>query len=101
MVRDLHLPRLDNCTMTLRIEKRSDGKRIVLRLSGRIAFDHIEELKAEMAGMEGGKALDLEYVTRVDIEGVHFLSDCEREGIELLHCSKYIREWINRERFHQ
>jgi hypothetical protein len=87
--------------MTLRIERRYDGRRTVLRLSGRIVFDHIEELKAEMAGIEGGKALELEYVTHVDIEGVRFLSDCEREGIELLHCSQYIREWIDRERFHQ
>lgn len=97
----MHLSRPDSCTMTLRIERRYDGRRTVLRLSGRIVFDHIEELKAEMAGIEGGKALELEYVTHVDIEGVRFLSDCEREGIELLHCSQYIREWIDRERFHQ
>jgi hypothetical protein len=90
----------DDCAMTLRIENRSDGRRTVLHLSGRIAFDHIEELQAEIAGVGGGKALDLEYVTRVDIEGVRFLSECEREGNELVHCSQYLREWIDRERFH-
>jgi hypothetical protein len=29
---------------------------------------------------------------------VRFLSECEAQGIELLHCSPYIREWISRER---
>jgi hypothetical protein len=28
---------------------------------------------------------------------VRFLSDCEGQGIELLHCPLYIREWIARE----
>jgi hypothetical protein len=42
-------------------------------------------------------ALDLEEVTLVDIDIVHFLARCEAGGTELLHCSPYIREWISRE----
>jgi hypothetical protein len=41
--------------------------------------------------------LDLEEVTLVDLDIVRFLATCEAEGIELVHCSPYIREWINRE----
>jgi hypothetical protein len=50
--------------------------------------------------VEGGRektVLDLEEVTLVDIGVVHFLSSCETAGMELLHCSPYIREWISRE----
>jgi hypothetical protein len=56
------------------------------------------ELKAEIDGLGAGTAVDLEHVTLVDVEAVRFLSDCESRGIELVHCSPYIREWIARER---
>jgi hypothetical protein len=84
--------------MTLRIEKAFDAGRTILRVSGRIGADHIVELKAQTEGMGPGTVLDLEHVTLVDVEGIGFLSDCEAKGIELAHCSPYIREWITRER---
>jgi hypothetical protein len=34
----------------------------------------------------------------VDADVVRFLGICESEGIQLLHWSAYIREWIVRER---
>jgi hypothetical protein len=37
-------------------------------------------------------------VTIVDVEVVRFLSDCENEGIALVQCPPYVREWILRER---
>jgi hypothetical protein len=42
--------------------------------------------------------LDLEEVDLVDVEGVRFLNTCETDGIPVLHCSPYIREWMSRER---
>jgi hypothetical protein len=42
--------------------------------------------------------LELREVSLVDAEVVRFLSACESEGIQLLNCSAYIREWIVRER---
>jgi hypothetical protein len=84
--------------MTLRIEKISDDRKSIFRVSGRIGSEHLVELKAEIAGTGAGTVLDLEHVTLVDVEGVRFLSDCEFRGIELIHCSPYIREWIARER---
>ena len=43
-------------------------------------------------------ALDLEEVDLVDIEAIRFLNAREDEGISVLHCSPYIREWMSRER---
>ena len=87
--------------MTLRIEEGSDGHRTILRLSGRIQSDHLEELTAHIRrnGRTGPAiVLDLEDVTLVDVPAVRFLSFCEAEGIELLHCAPYIRQWMSRER---
>jgi len=41
---------------------------------------------------------DLDEVTLVDGAVVRFLIACAAEGIELLHGSPYIREWMDRER---
>ena len=41
--------------------------------------------------------LDLSEVTLVDVDVVRFFGDQERQGIELVKCSPYVREWIQRE----
>ena len=84
--------------MTLRIEERSDGHRTILRLSGRIQSEHLQELTAHIRRNRPAMVLDLEDVTLVDVPAVRFLSFCEAEGIELLHCAPYIRQWMGRER---
>ena len=43
-------------------------------------------------------ALDLEQVDLVDVQIVRFLGACEAQGITLLNCSPYIRDWIGKER---
>ena len=55
------------------------------------------ELRAQVRNFRARRVLDLNEVTLVDVAGVHFLIACEAEGIELLHCSPYIREWMDRE----
>jgi hypothetical protein len=42
--------------------------------------------------------LDLDEVTLVDLDVVRFLGVSEAEGVELVNCSPYIRDWIFRER---
>ena len=42
--------------------------------------------------------LDLEEVDLVDVQIVRFLGACEAQGITLLNCSPYIRDWIGKER---
>ena len=82
----------------LKIEKESDGHTMSLRLSGRIQSADIGNITAQMADGSVRILLDLSEVTLVDVEAVRFLSNCEHEGIVLVHCPLYVREWILRER---
>jgi len=84
--------------MTLKVEKDSDGRKTVIRLSGRLRSEHLAELKTQMDGDQSRIALDLDGVTLVDVEVIRFLNTCEESGTELLHCWPYIREWIIREK---
>ena len=83
--------------MTLKIERHADGQTTTLRLIGHLQAEYLEELQAQIEGNGPRMVLDLDEVTLVDVEVVRFLGDCEAEGIALLHCSPYIREWIARE----
>ena len=82
----------------LRIEHHGDGCVIKLRLSGRIQSDQIASILSEMDGNCASKILDLGEVTLVDLGVVQFLIACEDEGVALLKCPAYIREWMLRER---
>ena len=83
--------------MTLRIEKAADRHKTIIRLSGRLQSEHLDELGTRINGEQSPSTLDLEGVTLVDIEVVRFLNACEKRGVELLQCSPYIREWMSRE----
>jgi hypothetical protein len=82
----------------LKIEKESDGRTTILRVTGRIQSEHLDGIRAQMHGHGVCMILDLREVTLVDVEVVRFLSDREKAGIELAHCPLYVREWISRER---
>jgi anti-anti-sigma regulatory factor len=84
--------------MTLKIVRKFDGERTILRLSGRIQSSNVEEIREQMKGQAQTIALDLEEVTLVDVDVVRFLGARESEGVELVNCSPYIRAWIFRER---
>ena len=82
----------------LRIEKESDDCVTRLLLSGRIQSDRIACIQSAMKEGCLRKSLDLRDVTLVDIAVVRFLMSCEDEGIELVQCPSYVREWMVRER---
>lgn len=84
--------------MTLKIDKYSDGHSTTIRLVGRIQREHLEALKAQMKDCGPRIAFDLNEVSLVDVDVVVFLGICQREGVELLHCSPYISDWIAKER---
>lgn len=84
--------------MTLKIEKDCVGRKAIIRLSGRLRSEHLDELKTQIKGDHSQIALDLDGVTLVDVDVVRFLSDCEKNGIELFRCCAYIREWMLREK---
>ena len=83
--------------MTLKIEKVSAGPKTIIRLSGRLQAEHLDEFKTQIKGDHSPIALDLDGVTLVDVEVVRFLNGCKENNVELLHCSPFIREWMLRE----
>ena len=87
----------DHAKVMLRIETITDGRNTVLRFMGRIQSEHLADLKAQIGRLGNRVVLDLAGVTLVDVDVVRFLGICEVEGIEVLHCAPYIREWILRE----
>jgi anti-anti-sigma regulatory factor len=80
--------------MVLKIESVSDGSDTVLRLSGRIESEDVQDLKTQIDGRTRGLVLDLEHVRLVDLDAVHFLAVCEMKGIKLRHCPQYVQQWI-------
>jgi hypothetical protein len=83
--------------MTFRIERSSDGARSTIRLVGSVKSEDVSEIAHELETCGPGAALDLEGVTVVGVNVIHFLGERERQGTELLHCPAYVREWISRE----
>jgi hypothetical protein len=84
--------------VTLRIETTFEGQTATLRLVGRIESEYLDELQAQVRKHRPRLVLDLDEVTLVDVGVVRFLIVCEDEGIELLNCAPYIRNWIRGER---
>ena len=80
-----------------KIEKLAEGTTTVLRLVGRISTEHLDELRKLIADAEPNVKLDLSEVTLVDVDVIRFLGNQERRGVQLVNCSRYVREWIQRE----
>jgi len=70
---------------------------VVLRVSGRIDAEHLSELRSCMSRHGPNVVLDLDEVRLVDVATVRFLARCEADGMQLRNCSRYIREWMDRE----
>ena len=83
----------------LRIQRTANGE-VVFKLSGRMDAENLAELKALLESEAKGRriALDLKDLTLVDRDAVTFLADCETDGVQIMNCPPYIREWIARER---
>jgi anti-anti-sigma regulatory factor len=84
--------------MVLKIETTVEGQFRILRLSGRLEAEQLEQLKAQIEANGPKVALDLEDVKLVDQDSVSFLATCEANGVQLRQCSHYIRSWITREK---
>jgi anti-anti-sigma regulatory factor len=84
--------------MTFKIDKYSDEYGTTLRLIGRMRAEHLPELEKQIRESKSKIMLDLEELNLVDVEAVRFLGSCEAQGVKLLNCSPYIRDWIGKER---
>jgi hypothetical protein len=80
--------------MTLKI----DRARALIRLSGTFRSEHLDQVKAEIEHCEAPPVLDLEELELIDVDAVRFLNACADSGVSVLHCSRYIRKWMMRER---
>ena len=69
-----------------------------LIVSGRIDAAQLPDLQ-DLVRPESARdvVLDLREVTLVDSEVVRFLVQCEANGLRLVNCPAYIREWMGRE----
>ena len=68
-------------------------------VSGRIGARQVPDLRQFLEAENASKmVLDLTEVSLVDEEVVQFLLRCEGQGIGLVGCPAYIREWMIRER---
>jgi|SRR5579863_7616466 len=88
----------DKSNMTLKIERYSEGPNTKIRLFGRMQAEHLAVLEKQIRESGTKIALDLEEVNLVDVQVVRFLGACEAQGITLLNCSPFIRDWIGKER---
>jgi hypothetical protein len=88
----------DRSNMTLKMETYSGGSGTKIRLIGRMQMEHLAELEKEIRNAGPKIVLDLEQVDLVDVQVVRFLGACEAQGITLINCAPYIRDWISKER---
>ena len=84
--------------MTLKIKRirEKHGDRICL--SGELRGPHLVDLRAEIEQCGPSVTLDLAEVNVVDIDGVRLLNECQAEGLQVVNCSPYIREWMLQEK---
>jgi anti-anti-sigma regulatory factor len=82
----------------MKIEKHSQRGKTTVRLSGDFQAEHIAELEKQLQNGGPRFVLDLTEVTVVDVEMVRFLGTCEANGMKIVYCPQYIREWMDRER---
>jgi len=86
--------------MTFKSERRLEGRTLVLKLSGRVQAEHLEQLSRELPTEGTPAALDLTDVTLVDAAVVRFLAASEARGVLLFGLSGFVREWMTREANH-
>jgi anti-anti-sigma regulatory factor len=82
----------------LKIQRTSNGQ-VVFALSGRMDEEHIAELETLIRSETNGRriVLDLKDLTLAGQEAISFLERCEADGITLMNCAAYVREWITRQ----
>jgi MFS superfamily sulfate permease-like transporter len=83
----------------LRIDRTANGTTVFFRLSGRIGFEELAELEAQIKSeTEKHIVLDLKDVVLLDLNAVKSLDRFEMERVELTNAPVYIRAWIESER---
>jgi len=81
------------------ITRVADEERTTLVVSGRIDAEQLPDLRRFVeAEQEIKVTIDLAEVSLVDADVIRFLLVCEKQGIRLVRCPAYVREWMVREK---
>jgi hypothetical protein len=93
------LPLRGQCGPMLKI-RRSANNEVVLTISGSLRADNVDELSVLLGAEQErrGLVLDLTDLVLADGDAVRFLCGCERAGIVLRNCPRYVSAWMARER---
>lgn len=83
--------------MTLKIKRIREKHGTRICLSGELRCSHLVDVHAEIEQVGPPATLDLDEVDVVDIDGVRLLNECQAQGIRVVNCSPYIREWMLQE----
>jgi anti-anti-sigma regulatory factor len=82
----------------LKITRVSEAGVTRVIVSGRIAAPRLRDLRRLIeAERASDVVLDLTEVSLVDVDVVQFLLLCEVQGVRLVGCPAYVREWMVRE----
>ena len=84
--------------MTLKIKRICEKNGTRICLSGELRCSHLFDLRAEIEQVGQPATLDLDEVDVVDIDGIRLLNECQTQGIQVVNCSRYIREWMLQEK---
>jgi ABC-type transporter Mla MlaB component len=84
-------------TLTLKIKQICEKRGTRIWLSGELRSTHLDELRVEIEQVAPPVTLDLDEVEIVDIDGVRLLNELQAQGIQVVNCSPYIREWMLQE----
>ena len=84
--------------MTLKIKRICEKHGTRICLSGELRYAHLVYVRAEIEQVGQPATLDLDEVDVVDIDGVRLLNECQAEGLQVVNCSPYIREWMLQEK---
>lgn len=84
--------------MTLKIKRICQSHETRICLSGELRCPHLVDVRAEIEQVGHPAALDLDEVDVVDIDGIRLLNECQAQGIQVVNCSPYIREWMLQEK---
>lgn len=82
----------------LKIVRSENSDRVVFFLSGRIDQEHVVLLQGSFEAETLPIHLDMREVTRVDRQVVMTLARWSAEGIALVNCPAYLRNWIRKAR---
>lgn len=81
--------------MVLRIDRTTEGRSVVMTLSGHVALDEMLALRQMLqAETTAVLVIDIGDVIQLNEDGIALLAALEKAGARLRHCPAYVREWI-------